>query len=117
MERRRVKRLPVVNETDQLVGFLGRADLLRVFVRTDQAVREEIVTDVLNRILGLGPSQVTVGVNDGRVTLLGIVERRELLPVVDRMVEAVDGVVEVRNHLAFRTDSPAATGSAAPAPY
>ena len=106
MERRRVKRLPVVNEADQLLGFLGRADVLRIFLRRDRAVREEITAEVLDRTLGLGPSQVTVTVTDGRVTLQGIVDHRDLLPVVDRLTLGVDGVVEVRNHLAYRTATP-----------
>lgn len=112
MERRRVKQLPVVDDADQLVGFLGRADLLRVFLREDQSVREEITTDVLGGTLGLGPSQVTVTVQDGQVTLQGIVDRRDQLPVVDRLVEGVDGVVCVRNHLAYRTDTPAFSATA-----
>jgi CBS domain-containing protein len=113
MERRRVKRLPVVNEAEQLVGFIARTDLLRVFLRDDQAVREEIVADVLNRTLGLGPSQVTVTVNDGLVTLQGIVDHRTLLPVVDRLVRGVDGVVAVRNLLAYRADAPSGWDSQA----
>ncbi|SCK09181.1 CBS domain-containing protein [Streptomyces sp. WMMB 322] len=107
MDRRRVKWLPVVDEaTDRLVGFLSRGDLLRVFVRTDRAVRQEIARDVLDRTLGIGPTQVTVTVAEGRVTLQGIVERRALLPVVDRLTRGVDGVVDVRNHLAYLNDAP-----------
>jgi CBS-domain-containing membrane protein len=105
MQRRRVKRLPVVNEAEQLIGFIGRNDLLRVFLREDHAVREEIVAEVLNHTLGMGPSQVTVTVNDGLVTLQGIVDHRTLLPVVDRLVRGVDGVVAVRNLLAYRADA------------
>ncbi|OEV31285.1 hypothetical protein AN219_05440, partial [Streptomyces nanshensis] len=106
MDRRRVKRLAVVDGTDRLVGFLSRADLLRVFVRPDRAVRQEIAGDVLDRTLGIGPTQVRVTVTDGRVTLQGIVERRALLPLVDRLTWGVYGVVEVRNHLAYLTDAP-----------
>jgi CBS domain-containing protein len=113
MERRRVKRLPVVNEAEQLVGFIARTDLLRVFLRDDEAVRDEIVADVLNRTLGLGSSQVTVTVNDGLVTLQGIVDHRTLLPVVERLVRGVDGVVAVRNLLAYRADAPSGWDSQA----
>lgn len=111
MERRGVGRLAVVDGTDRLVGFLGRADLLRVFVRTDRAVRREIAEEVLYRTLGIGPTQVTVTVTDGRVTLQGIVEHRAVLPVVDRLTWAVYGVVEVRNHLACLTDAPTGVSS------
>jgi len=111
MERRGVKRFPVVDEAEQLVGLLSRADLLHVFLRRDQAIREEITRDVLERTLGLGPSQVTATVTEGRVTLQGIVENSDVLPVVDRLCHAVDGVVEVHDHLALRTDT---TAGAAP---
>lgn len=117
MDRRRVKRLPVVDEvTDRLVGFLSTTDLLRVFVRTDPAVRQEIAGDVLNRTLGIGPTQVTVTVSEGRVTLQGIVGSRSLLPVVDRLTRGVDGVVDVRNHLACLDDdaAPGVTSAAGP---
>lgn len=106
MERRRVKRLAVVDGADRLVGFLTRTDLLRVFVRQDRAVRREIADEVLYRTLGIGPTQVTVTVTDGRVTLQGIVADRATLPVVDRLTRTVYGVVEVRNHLACLTDAP-----------
>jgi CBS domain-containing protein len=106
MDHRRVKRLPVVDGRERLVGFLSRADLLRMFVRPDRAVRQEIAVDVLDRTLGIGPTEVTVTVSEGRVTLQGIVDRRALLPVVDRLTQGVDGVVEVRNHLACLTDAP-----------
>ncbi|WP_181764359.1 CBS domain-containing protein [Streptomyces albidus (ex Kaewkla and Franco 2022)] len=106
MERRRVKRLPVVDEADQLVGFVSRADLLRVFVRADGAVREEIVSEILDRTLGLGPSQVRVTVKDGRVMLQGIVDHPGLLPIVERLVEGVPGVIEVRDYLAHRRPTP-----------
>lgn len=111
MERRRVKRLPVVDGSERLVGFLTRADLLRVFVRPDRAVRREIADEVLYRTLGIGPTQVTVTVTDGRVTLQGIVADRSTLPVVDRLTRSVYGVVEVRNHLALLNDDAPADGS------
>ena len=53
MERRGVKRLPVVDETGRLVGLVSRADLLRLFLRRDRAIREEITGDLLVKTLGL----------------------------------------------------------------
>ncbi|GAA4684459.1 hypothetical protein GCM10023347_44460 [Streptomyces chumphonensis] len=40
-----VKRPPVVDEADRLRGIVGRGDLLRVHLRRDDAVRDEIVAD------------------------------------------------------------------------
>ncbi|GAA2263933.1 CBS domain-containing protein [Streptomyces atrovirens] len=37
-----VKRLPVVDETDRLQGIVSRSNLLRIFLRRDDAIRDEI---------------------------------------------------------------------------
>ncbi|MFD8480556.1 CBS domain-containing protein [Kitasatospora sp. NPDC059673] len=49
IQSERVKRLPVVDEAGRLVGILSRSDLLRVFLRHDGAIREEIRAEVLRR--------------------------------------------------------------------
>jgi CBS domain-containing protein len=99
MARHHVKRLPVVDDAGRLVGILGRADLLHVFLRGDVTIREEITTDVLTRTLGLDPGAVIVQVTDGRVTLSGTVPRSSLIPIAVRLSESVDGVVDVTNRL------------------
>ena len=99
MESHHVKRLPVVDDSGRLVGVISRADLLRVFLRRDSAIREEIQGDVLTRTLGLAPYSVTVHVVDGRVTLKGTVEQANLIPVVERLCRGVDGVIDVRSDL------------------
>ncbi|MEU5979298.1 CBS domain-containing protein [Streptomyces sp. NPDC047315] len=90
-----VKRLPVVDETDRLVGIVSRADVLRVFLRRDEAIREEIQRDVLEDALALAPSAVTAEVEEGRVTLTGTVGRAAVIPIVERLCQSVDGVVSV----------------------
>jgi CBS domain-containing protein len=104
MEARHVKRLPVVDEADRLLGIVSRGDLLRVFLRRDEAIREEITGDVLRRTLGIGPAEVTVEVRDGRVALGGAVESRSLVPVIEQLCRGVDGVVSVTGHLGHRAD-------------
>jgi CBS domain-containing protein len=104
MEAQGVKRLPVVDETDRLLGIVSRGDLLRIFLRRDEAIREEITTDVLRRTLGLTPSDVAVEVRQGRVDLSGTVEFKSMIPVVERLCRSVDGVVSVTHHLTYRTD-------------
>ncbi|QTZ95256.1 CBS domain-containing protein [Streptomyces auratus] len=104
MEVQNVKRLPVVDEADKLVGIVSRGDLLRVFLRKDEAIREEITQDLLHRALGLAPSGVTVEVRDGQVTLSGTVRDRSLIPLIERLCRSVDGVVSVSQHLAYETD-------------
>jgi len=104
MQRRHLKRLPVVDDAGRLVGIVSRSDLLRVFLRRDQAIREELRGDVLARTMGISPDALEVQVHDGRVTLSGTVDHRSLLPVVERLCRGVDGVIAVTNHLDYRTD-------------
>ncbi|MFJ2720186.1 CBS domain-containing protein [Streptomyces sp. NPDC091412] len=104
METQHVKRLPVVDEADRLLGIVSRGDLLRIFLRRDEAIRDEITGDLLRRTLGLDPRDVTAEVRDGRVTLAGIVESRSLIPVIEQLCRGVDGVVSVSGNLAHRTD-------------
>ncbi|WBO62176.1 CBS domain-containing protein [Streptomyces camelliae] len=99
-----VKRLPVVDETDRLQGIVSRGDLLRIFLRRDDAIRDEITVDVLQQTLRLLPSEVTVEVREGQVTLGGSVEVKSLIPVIERLCRSVDGVVSVAEHIAYRTD-------------
>ncbi|KOV49922.1 inosine-5'-monophosphate dehydrogenase [Streptomyces sp. AS58] len=104
METQRVKRLPVVDDTDRLLGVVSRGDLLRIFLRRDDAIRDEITQDVLWRTMGLAPSQVTIDVRKGQVVLGGSVEFRSLIPVIERLCRSVDGVVSVTEHIEYTTD-------------
>ncbi|MGW1159770.1 CBS domain-containing protein [Streptomyces sp. NPDC002519] len=104
MEVHNVKRLPVVDETDRLQGIISRADLLRMFLRRDDAIRDEIAEDVLRQTLGLAPTEVTVEVREGQVTLRGSVEFKSLIPIIERLCRSVDGVISVSEHIAYRTD-------------
>ncbi|MGW0748142.1 CBS domain-containing protein [Streptomyces sp. NPDC002587] len=99
-----VKRLPVVDETDRLQGIVSRGDLLRVFLRHDDAIRDEITGDVLQRTMGPVAAEVTVEVHEGRVSLGGSVEAKSLIPVVERLCRSVDGVVSVSGDIRYGTD-------------
>ena len=99
LQTRNLKRLIVVGEAGELVGIVTRSDLLKVFLRADDDIRREIIQDVIVKTLFLDPDRFTVTVCDGVVTLEGTVERRGLVPLLVRLVAAVDGVVEVDEHL------------------
>ncbi|MFE1827162.1 CBS domain-containing protein [Streptomyces yangpuensis] len=104
MRGRQVKRLPVVDAAGRLIGILSRSDLLQLFLRRDHAIQEEILEDVVTHTLGLSPSSLTVEVTDGLVTLSGTVSRRSLVPIVLRLCQSVDGVVDVVNRLDYAQD-------------
>jgi CBS domain-containing protein len=108
MARAHVKRLPVVDDHQLLQGVVSRADLLKVFLREDADIAEEIRREILPDLFPAPSSDVRVEVRDGVATLRGRVRDGALLPVAERLMRAVEGVVEVTFDLA----SGGATGSA-----
>ncbi|GLW50320.1 hypothetical protein Stsp02_59810 [Streptomyces sp. NBRC 14336] len=100
MARRHVKRLPVVDGVGLLQGVVSRSDLLKVFLRTDQEIAEEIRSTVLGHLPFTNP--LTVNVKEGVVTLGGSLPDRTLVPVLARAVRAVEGVVDIRLDLTHR---------------
>ncbi len=102
MARHQIKRLPVVDGDGRLVGLVSRSDLLQVFLRDDQAIRQDIVEDVLGQVEGVSPAAVGVDVTQGRVVLSGTIDPPYLVPIVLRLCRSVDGVVTVTD----RTDRP-----------
>ncbi|MBL1109010.1 CBS domain-containing protein [Streptomyces sp. 5-8] len=99
MARHRVKRLPVVDREGLPQGIVSRSDLLRVFLRDDADIAEEVRRDVV-RLLGARATTVRVEVRDGVVTLAGGVRETALIPLAARLARSVPGVVDVRNALA-----------------
>jgi CBS domain-containing protein len=95
MHTAKVKRLPVVDRSGRLLGIVSRSDLLKVFDRSDQDIRREIIEDVIVGEFMMAPSRFFLHVTDGVVVLQGRVERRSLLPYVVRAVQGIEGVVRV----------------------
>jgi CBS domain-containing protein len=104
MHTARVKRLPVVDEEGRLVGIVSRADLLKVFTRPDDAIRSEIINDVIVGDLMMNPSRFLIRVEDGVVVLEGKSELSSLIPYLVRAIHHVEGVVRVDNRLSFDVD-------------
>lgn len=76
---------------------MSRSDLLKVFLRPDEELEEEIRHGVLTE---LTPGvDVDCAVQDGVVTLSGTLRDRALVPLLARAVRAVEGVVDVRMDL------------------
>jgi CBS domain-containing protein len=104
MDRYHLGCLPVVSEDGKLAGVVGLRDLLRVFLRPDSEIRDEIIDKVLIRRLGTNPALVSVDVTDGVVTLTGKVKRKSMLSAVLPAARAVDGVVDVEGQLSYEID-------------
>ncbi|MFJ8787700.1 CBS domain-containing protein [Streptomyces sp. NPDC102462] len=105
MAHARVKRLPVVDDLQLLQGVVSRADLLKVFLREDDDIAEEVRREIVSYLFP-PPSAVRAEVRDGVVTLSGTVHDTSLLPVAARLVRAVEGVVDVEFDLAREGDAP-----------
>ncbi|MGW4734359.1 CBS domain-containing protein [Streptomyces shenzhenensis] len=95
MARNRIKRLPVVDAAGVLTGIVSRSDLLKVFLRDDEEIAEEVRRDVLDRLFVAPSEPLRVEVHDGVVTVTGRVRDTTLVPVVARLVRGVEGVVDV----------------------
>ncbi|MDW8803775.1 CBS domain-containing protein [Streptomyces scabiei] len=107
LARAKVKRLPVVDELGMLQGIVSRADLLKVFLRDDEDIAEQVRREVVSYLFPAPPSAVRVEVRDGIVTLGGRMRDTSLVPVAARLVRAVEGVVDV----AFDLSDPGLSGA------
>ncbi|NUP17526.1 MAG: CBS domain-containing protein [Streptomyces sp.] len=95
MAHAKVKRLPVVNRLGMLEGIVSRADLLKVFLRGDEEIAEEVRREILAHLFPAPGSAIRVQVHDGVVRLTGRLRDTSLIPVAARLVRAVEGVVDV----------------------
>lgn len=92
MMRYAVNRLPIVRE-NQVVGIVSRADVLKVFLRSDELLERE-GRRVLDDVLVYG-EEVGLSVDRGVFTLRGIVGSPGRRQVLLRRVWAIDGIVAV----------------------
>ncbi|MGA7986772.1 MAG: CBS domain-containing protein [Candidatus Dormiibacterota bacterium] len=102
---RNVKSLPVVDAAGRVVGIVSRGDLLKVFLRWDEDIRNDVLASIARSAVGSAFEGIEVGVIDGVVTLTGIVDTaREADSLVTAAV-AVSGVIHVRrDDLRIRTE-------------
>jgi CBS domain-containing protein len=103
IDRRRVRRLPVVDPDGCVIGIVTRSDLIRAMARSDG----EISAGVKGALEILGEENFTsldVEVTDGAVSLRGTADRRTTRDIAGRMAAQVPGVLEVIDELTWRWD-------------
>jgi CBS domain-containing protein len=96
-----VNRLPVVDRNGQLVGIVTRADLVRAFVRDDEAIEREIRNDVILRTLWSAPDRFRLEVEGGEVTIEGEVSDAESAELLAHFIERVPGVLGIRSRVTW----------------
>lgn len=103
METAGVRRLPVIDIAGRLVGIVTNRDLLKVFLRPDDAMKLHIV-DLFSSVDGGRSSVLAVEVRDGDVVVTGEVDRRSVAESLTARIAAVDGVVSVVNRVSWLVD-------------
>jgi CBS domain-containing protein len=108
MYQRKVKRLPVVDADNHLVGIITRADVLAVYDRPDKEIGEEIRNDIAVCESLADAERFDVSVTDGVVTLTGRPRSTEQGHDIVRRARHVHGVVAVRDRLDYPPPGPEA---------
>ena len=109
MERRRIKRLPVVRGT-QVVGIVSRANLLHALAslgaaasppaKTDVAIREQLLAE-FDRQTWAPVALIDVMVKDGAVELWGTITEEAQGDALKVCAENIPGVKSVVSHLTW----------------
>ncbi|MDZ7676096.1 MAG: CBS domain-containing protein [Acidimicrobiales bacterium] len=103
---RGVKRLPVLDDDQVLVGILTRTDLLRSLHRDDGEIDAAVRAALDDPLTSPTGTDLRVEARDGVVTLSGTVEFPHDLPTVEAVVWSIPGVVAVDNHATSRYEEP-----------
>ncbi|WP_218782133.1 HPP family protein [Streptomyces sp. BR123] len=99
MARGPFKRLPVVDDDGRLVGVVSRGDLLKIYLRPDGDIAEELRELLMAQLIPAGSAVVHVHVDHGVVRLEGEVPDPTLADVLVHIARAVPGVVDVTSRL------------------
>ena len=103
MVSRGVNRLPVL-EKGLLVGIVSRADLVRLFTRSDEEIAREILDAVAGRMLWIATDTLEVEVEHGEVVLRGELDTEGDATLLERYAALVPGVIGVRSELTWAID-------------
>ena len=110
MHHKQVKRLPVIDPLGQLIGIVSRSDLLKVHLRPDDEIRQDVRDGILRALLLDDSANVDTTVARGAVVLTGNVSRWSTTDIADRLIRQIPGVTEVDDKLTFDFDDRNAHG-------
>lgn len=96
-----VRRLPVVDDDNRLLGVISRADIVSIFTRPDDVIEDEIREDLLRRVLFIDPDELGVSVTNGVVALSGEVGTRAEASMLEELTNRLDGVFGVETKLTW----------------
>ena len=101
MAVQKVKRLPVVDDDNRLLGVISRADIVSIFTRPDDVIEDEIREGLLRRVLFIDPDDLGVSVTNGVVALSGEVGTRAEASMLEELTNRLDGVFGVETNLTW----------------
>jgi len=104
MQKKNVRRLVVVDQRGHIAGIVSRSNLLQVFLRTDDELRDEIAGTLVPALALSSPEGIGVDVRSNIVTLSGEVDRKSDVQILTRLARELDGVVDVVDHLKYVWD-------------
>jgi osmotically-inducible protein OsmY len=103
MQDRCLKRLPVVDNDNHLIGIISRTDVLSVYERPDSEIRDE-VNQAITRDSRLESDDIEVSVAAGVVTLAGSVAEEGAALELTARIRHIEGVVAVRDRVLRREE-------------
>jgi CBS domain-containing protein len=106
MYNKRVKRLPVISDDGTLIGIVTRSDVLSVYSRPDAEIKHQVTQELILGTFLCDPGRFTVTVKDGIVTIEGTPETTSVGHDIIDAIRHMEGVVAVRDRLAYPPDSP-----------
>ena len=101
VQDRKVKRLPVADADGRLAGIVSRTDVLSVYERPDEQIRDEITRGVIAGRFRLDPLAFEAAAKSGIVTITGHVDSREVALNLLGAVRNAEEVVAVRGRVIY----------------
>jgi CBS domain-containing protein len=111
MQEQNVRRLVVVDGRGKIAGIVSRSDLLQVFLRSDEELRQEVMEVLIPALMLEPPADLRVDVRWNVVTLTGVLDRKSDVEILTRTAAELDGVVGVVDRLTYLWDDSTATAS------